>query len=140
VLFRSLSEAYRLSINEHNIKVKKNREILSKIIDCIFFCGNFETPLRGHDEKDDSVNPGVFRGLVNFASKLDSDLKNHLKTSCGARYCHRSPYAPPLSSFYIMSDMFVWPASHWTLMKQLVLFRTVEPGTPVRTAVTCGQQ
>ena len=56
------------SVNEHNIKVKKDREIFSKIIDCIFFCGNFETPLRGHDEKDDSVNP-------------DSDLKNHLKTS-----------------------------------------------------------
>ncbi|PNF31520.1 hypothetical protein B7P43_G00803 [Cryptotermes secundus] len=76
-----LSEAYRLSINEHNIKVKKNREILSKIIDCIFFCGNFETPLRGHDEKDVSINPGVFRRLVNFASKLDSDLKHHLETS-----------------------------------------------------------
>ncbi|KFM66863.1 hypothetical protein X975_00179, partial [Stegodyphus mimosarum] len=63
------------------MKVKKNREILCKITDCIFFCGSFETPLRRHDEKDDSVNPGVFRGLVNFASKLDSDLKNHLETS-----------------------------------------------------------
>ena len=70
-----LSNAYRHSINEHNTKVKKNREMLSKIIDCIIFCGNFETPLRGHDKKDDSVNPGVFRGLVNFASKFDSDLE-----------------------------------------------------------------
>ncbi|XP_075232954.1 zinc finger MYM-type protein 1-like isoform X2 [Lycorma delicatula] len=76
-----LSEAYRLSISEHNVKVKKNREILSKVIDCIFYCGNFETPLHVHDEKDDSVNPWVFRGLVNFASKLDSDLKNHLEAS-----------------------------------------------------------
>lgn len=76
-----LSEAYRLSINHHNMNVKKNREILSKIIDCIFFCGNFETSLRGHDEKDDSVNPSVFRGLINFASKLDPDLKHHLETS-----------------------------------------------------------
>jgi hypothetical protein len=40
-----LFEAYRLSINEHNIKVKKNREILSKIIDCIFFCGNLKNSL-----------------------------------------------------------------------------------------------
>ena len=54
---------------------------MSKIIDCIILCGNFETPLRGQDEKDDSINPGVFRGLVNFASKLDSDLKHHLETS-----------------------------------------------------------
>ncbi|CAL7937392.1 unnamed protein product [Xylocopa violacea] len=76
-----LSETYRLSINEHNMKVKKNREILSKIIDCIFFCGNFEIPLHGRDEKDDAVNPGIFRGLVNFASNLDSDLKNHLETN-----------------------------------------------------------
>ena len=48
-----LSDAYRHSVNEHNTKVKKNREMLSKIIDCIIFCGNFETPLRGHDEKND---------------------------------------------------------------------------------------
>ena len=32
-----LSEAYRLSIDEHNLQVNKNRGILSKIIDCIFF-------------------------------------------------------------------------------------------------------
>ena len=65
-------------------KLKKNSVMLSKITECIIFCGNFETPLRGHDEKDDSVNPGlsgIFRGLTNFASKLDPDLKNHLETS-----------------------------------------------------------
>lgn len=76
-----LSEAYRFSIIEHNRRVSKNREILSKIIDCITFCGNFEIPLRGHDETEDSYNPGVFRGLINFASKLDPDLKKHLETS-----------------------------------------------------------
>ena len=83
----SLSEAYRLSIDEHNRKVTKNREILSKIIDCIAFCGNFEIPLRGHDERDDSVNPGVFKGLIDFASKLDPDLKKHLETSICVRVC-----------------------------------------------------
>ena len=70
-----LSNAYRHSVSKHNTKVKKNHEMLSKIIDCIIFCGNFETPLRGHDKKDDSVNPGVFRGLINFASKFDPDLE-----------------------------------------------------------------
>ena len=63
------------------MKVKKNREKLSKIIVCIIFCGNFETPLRGPDEKDDSFNPGIFRGLISFASKLHPDFKNHLETS-----------------------------------------------------------
>jgi hypothetical protein len=45
------SEAYRLSIIEKNIRVNKSREILSNIIDSNFFCGNFETPLNGHDDK-----------------------------------------------------------------------------------------
>lgn len=76
-----LSEAYRLSICEHNREVAKNREILSKIIDCIKFCGQFEVSLRGHDERDESENPGIFRGLINFASKLDFDLDNHLKSN-----------------------------------------------------------
>lgn len=76
-----LSEAYRLSVNAHNKKVTKNREILSKIIDCIKFCGHFELPLRGHDETDDSANPGVFRGLINHASQLDPDLRAHLESN-----------------------------------------------------------
>ena len=72
-----LSEAYRLNINKHNDEVRKNREILSKIIDCLKFCGNFELPIRGHDETIDSENPGVFRGLLDFAGKLDESLRNH---------------------------------------------------------------
>lgn len=76
----NLSEAYKLSIIEHNNKVRMNREILSKIIDCIEFCGDYEIPLRGHDETENSLNPGIFRGLINFAKKLDSDLKKHFDT------------------------------------------------------------
>ncbi|KAK7078055.1 hypothetical protein SK128_014023 [Halocaridina rubra] len=38
-------------------------------------------PLCGLYEKDDSTNPGVFREFINFASKLDPNLKNHLETS-----------------------------------------------------------
>lgn len=37
--------------------------------------------MRGHDESVGSVNPGVFRGLIDFASKLDSDLKTHIENS-----------------------------------------------------------
>ena len=57
------------------------------MIDCTIVCGNFETPLRGHNEKDDLVNPGVFRGLINFASKLDPDFRNHLETSTVFKRC-----------------------------------------------------
>ncbi|KAK7906731.1 hypothetical protein WMY93_015343 [Mugilogobius chulae] len=45
------------------------------------FCGAFELALRGHDETDSSVNPGIFRGLVDFVSSLDAVLKEHLETA-----------------------------------------------------------
>ncbi|XP_060845267.1 zinc finger MYM-type protein 1-like [Rhopalosiphum padi] len=41
----------------------------------------FELALRGHDEKSNSENPGVFRGLINFSSELDSVLKCHIENS-----------------------------------------------------------
>ncbi|KAJ8034739.1 hypothetical protein HOLleu_21704 [Holothuria leucospilota] len=41
----------------------------------------FELALRGHDETDDSENPGVFLGLVSFTSSLDSVLSKHLETA-----------------------------------------------------------
>lgn len=65
---QQLSNAFRLSIQKHNETVTNNRYILSKIIDCIKFCGAFELALRGHNEKSDSENPGIFRGLINFSS------------------------------------------------------------------------
>ena len=51
--------------------MSKNRHILSRIIDCVKFCGAFELALRGHDESESSDNPGVFPGLVDFVSSLD---------------------------------------------------------------------
>lgn len=37
-----LDEGYRIGIRKHNEEVDKNRHILSKIIDCVKFCGAFE--------------------------------------------------------------------------------------------------
>ncbi|XP_030760738.1 uncharacterized protein LOC115885854 [Sitophilus oryzae] len=45
---------------------------------CIKFCGAFELALRGHDETSSSENPGIYQGLINFASELDSALALHL--------------------------------------------------------------
>ncbi|XP_025420901.1 zinc finger MYM-type protein 1-like [Sipha flava] len=78
---QQLSNAFRLSIQKHDETVTNNRYILSKIIDCIKFCGAFELALRGHNEKSDSENPGIFRGLINFSSELDNTLKLHLEQS-----------------------------------------------------------
>jgi hypothetical protein len=71
-----LDSAFWLEIQRHNAHVTKNRHILSKIIDCIKFCGAFELALHGHDSK----NPGVFLGLINFASEIDKTLQGHLQS------------------------------------------------------------
>lgn len=76
-----LSEGYKLSIMKHNEEVQKNREILSKIIDCIKFCGKYELALCGHNERLDSSKPGIFRGLLDFAGKLDAQLKSHFESA-----------------------------------------------------------
>lgn len=76
-----LSDAFRRNIERQNDQVRKNRYVLSKIIDCTKFCGEFELVLRGHDETPESKNPGIFRGLINFTSTLDSILKEHFNTA-----------------------------------------------------------
>lgn len=76
-----LDSAYRQSINKHNDQVRKNRHILRRIIQCIKFCGVFEVALRGHDESDSSLNPGIFKGLINFTAEIDVAMKEHLSTA-----------------------------------------------------------
>lgn len=76
-----LDSAYRKSIELYNENVSKNRYVLNIIINCIRFCGKFELALRGHSETDMSLNPGVFRGLINFSAELDEALKTHLDKS-----------------------------------------------------------
>ncbi|XP_054289677.1 zinc finger MYM-type protein 1-like [Macrosteles quadrilineatus] len=73
-----LDNAYRLKIQKQNEDVSKNRYILSKLIDAIKFCGAFELALRGHDERENSKNPGIFRGLVNLMAELDVTLQQHI--------------------------------------------------------------
>ena len=54
---------------------------MSLIIDSILFCGLQEIALRGSNEKKESLNPGGFRSLLNFASNLDKDISDHLENS-----------------------------------------------------------
>lgn len=62
-----------------HISIVYKNIILSKIIICIQFCVAFELDLRGHDEKSDFENSGIFRGLINFSAELDTILKLYLK-------------------------------------------------------------
>ncbi|XP_065117720.1 zinc finger MYM-type protein 1-like [Paramisgurnus dabryanus] len=74
-----LDEGYRIGIKRHNEEVTKNRHILSRIIDCVKFCGAFELALHRHDGSSD--NPGIFRGLVDFVASLDGVLKEQLENA-----------------------------------------------------------
>ena len=76
-----LNTGFQVAIARHNEKVAKNRETLSKLVDLIKFCGKFELPLRGHDEAADSLNPGVFHGLVDLVLQFDSALKSHIDSN-----------------------------------------------------------
>ena len=76
-----MNTEHELSIACHNETVGKNHKVLSKIIDCIKFCGEFELPLRGHDEHVDSTSPKVFRDLLDLTSNLDSSFKSHFETA-----------------------------------------------------------
>ncbi|VVC42638.1 HAT, C-terminal dimerisation domain,Domain of unknown function DUF4371 [Cinara cedri] len=64
---------YLLSINFSSLPLEKKVEIKND--------GAFELALRGHNEKLDSENPGIFRGLINFSSELDKTLKLHIEKS-----------------------------------------------------------
>ena len=80
-VLEELSTAARIVKSQHNLEVDRNRHILSRIIDCIKFCGLHELALRGSNESEDSENPGIFLGLVKMQSELDSTLKSHLESA-----------------------------------------------------------
>lgn len=78
---QQLSNAYRFNIQKHNETVANNRYILSKIINCIKFCGAFELAFRAHDENSDSENSEILGELINFSAELDTTLKLHIQQS-----------------------------------------------------------
>lgn len=85
-----LSSAYSESLKLKKEQIGRNRYILSKIIDCIKFCGAFELALRGHDETKDSENSGIFLGLINLLASVDSAIKNHTETSSVAKWTSKT--------------------------------------------------
>lgn len=76
-----LDEQRRDHIRTHNEKVRKNREILKRLIQAVCFLGKQELPFRGHDESADSLNKGNFREYLESVREFDPALDNHLQTS-----------------------------------------------------------
>ncbi|KAJ4441361.1 hypothetical protein ANN_11216 [Periplaneta americana] len=76
-----LNQRHRSEIKRRNEIVEKNRYILSRLIDCIKFCGAFELAMALQDESQGLDSPRVSRGLVNFVECLDSNMKVQLETA-----------------------------------------------------------
>lgn len=145
-IMAQLDSAYWVNIQKHNENVSKNRYILSKIINCIKFCGAFELALRGHNESDTSENPGIFRGLINFSAELDATLSEHLKNSsvfkgtskeiqndllqCMLEVCHEQIIEEIKNSPFIaiMADETTDVAAK---SQMVVIFRYVRDGEPI---------
>ncbi len=85
--------------------VKKNRAVLSKIIDCILFCGKFELPLHDHDESDSSQNPVVFRCLIDFLCKSDPILESHFQTATAFKGTSKTIQNELLDSIFVLCKM-----------------------------------
>lgn len=66
-----IGSAFCSNDKKHNEEVTKKHYVLSKVIDCILFCGAFELALWGHELKN-SINQGVSRSLIMFSPELDS--------------------------------------------------------------------
>lgn len=78
------SEQVRKDKELHNARVKKNREILKRLIDCLIFLVKQELALGGHD--GGFANRGTYEELLCFLAEKDSDLRSHLSTNqafCG---------------------------------------------------------
>lgn len=76
-----LDEQRRRETSMHNEKVRKNRDILKRLIDCVLFLGQQELAFRGHEEGPASSNRGNYLELLSFLSDYDADLRHHLATA-----------------------------------------------------------
>ncbi|KAJ4433006.1 hypothetical protein ANN_15263 [Periplaneta americana] len=76
-----LDSQLRVSVEQHNEMVRKNREILKRLIDTVCFLAMHELSFRGHCESEEAVNKGVYLGALNYLAKYDLTLSHLLQTS-----------------------------------------------------------
>lgn len=70
------------SQRKHNGLVRKNREVMRRLIDATCFIGEHECSIRRHDEEETSLNnKSSCIHLLNFLAKYDPLLSNHLEQS-----------------------------------------------------------
>ena len=76
-----LDRQQQLNVTKHNEAVKKNREIMKRLIDSVLFLAKQELPLRGQEESESSLNWGDYVELLNLLREYDPLLDKHLESS-----------------------------------------------------------
>ena len=76
-----LDKQVLLSNSLHNEKVRKNREVLKRLILTTSYLAKQELAFRGHDESSDSLNKGKYQEFLEAVREIDPVLDNHLQTS-----------------------------------------------------------
>ena len=76
----SLSSAFKLSVEKHNEQVRKNRHIVSCLIDATCFLASQELSFRGHHETQDSDNRGNYVEILHLLAQKDECLASHLES------------------------------------------------------------
>ena len=76
-----LDRQQQLNVTKHNEAVKKNREVMKRLIDSVPFLAEQELPLRGHEESESSLNKGNYVELLNLFREYDPLLDKHLESS-----------------------------------------------------------
>lgn len=77
----ALDLAKSLSTKKHNEQVKKNRDILMRLIVAALYLARQEQAFRGHNEAAGSANRGNFVELVHAFAEIDNTLGEHLCSS-----------------------------------------------------------
>lgn len=75
----ALIENARLSKILYNEDVRKNRLLMTYLIDTTILLGKQELAFRGHDESESSFNKGNFKEIFNCLIKRNSELVKHLE-------------------------------------------------------------
>uniref|UniRef100_A0A8C5M9G2 TTF-type domain-containing protein n=1 Tax=Leptobrachium leishanense TaxID=445787 RepID=A0A8C5M9G2_9ANUR len=76
-----LDESMQTYISKKEEERFQNRIIMERLIDIVRCLGTGGRPLRGHNEKTDSREKGLFLNIVHLLKKYDPVMKKHLEES-----------------------------------------------------------
>lgn len=77
----SLNDQLRLRATAHNDAVRRNREVMKRLVSAVCLMSKQELSFRGHDESETSLNRGNYVEFLMFLSEFDPVLANHFSSN-----------------------------------------------------------